>query len=145
MIAPKSRIGGFSLIELMIVVVIVGVLTMVAWPSYQDHVKKGKRAEGQAALLQAAQALERFMTTNNTYTTDLTAAGYRAYSGQSPTASAYTLTVAAAGGGTIATTFRVIATPAATWSDPECYEMVIDHTGAKTVQGGSWTAAQCWK
>jgi type IV pilus assembly protein PilE len=136
---------GFSLIELMIVVVIIGVLTLVAFPSYQEHVKKGKRAEGQAAVLQAAQALERFMTTNNTYTTDLAAAGYKAYSGAQEASSAYALTVAAAPGGNIASSFFVTATPAATWSDPECNQFTIDHTGAKGVQGGTWNASQCWK
>ena len=145
MIAQSKNFRGFTLIELMIVVVIIGILTLVAFPSYLDHVKKSKRAEGQAAVLQAAQALERYMTANNTYTTDLTAAGYRAYSGSSLASSAYTLVVAAASGGVIASSYRVIATPTSTWSDPECYEFTIDHTGAKNVQGGTWTASQCWK
>ena len=141
----EMKHGGFTLIEVMIVVVIIGVLTIIAFPSYQEHMKKGKRAEGQAAVLQAAQALERYMTTNNTYTTDLVAAGYKAYSGSDPSTSSYTLTVAAAAGGSISSSYRIIATPTATWSDPECYQYTLDHTGAKGVQGGSYTSAQCWK
>ncbi|WP_372880683.1 type IV pilin protein [Psychromonas sp.] len=58
---------GFSLIELMIVVAIVGILAMVAYPSYTDSVRQSRRADGQAALLGLAQAMERFYTTNGTY------------------------------------------------------------------------------
>lgn len=135
---------GFTLIELMIVVVVIGILSALAWPSYQDSVKKGKRAEGKAALLQAAQSMERFMTTNNTYTTDLAAAGFRAFSGDNAANSAYNLTVAAGASGTIATSYQITAAPN-NWDDSDkCGSLTINQNASKGVTGGSWTVAQCW-
>ena len=146
--------SGFSLIELMVTVVIIGVLSAIAFPSYLDYVRKGKRAEGKAAVLSAAQALERYMTANNTYTTDLTASGYKAYSGESAATSAYTLAVAAGSTGTIATSYTVTATAVAGWGknssapsvqdDQGCGQLRINQTGAKSVQGGSMSVTDCW-
>lgn len=61
------RSSGFTLIELMIAVAIVAILAAVAYPSYQDSVTKGRRAEGRTALLQLLQQQERFITQRNTY------------------------------------------------------------------------------
>ncbi|WP_286816547.1 type IV pilin protein [Marinobacter sp. UBA3607] len=58
---------GFTLIEVMIVVAIVGILAAVAYPSYQEHVKASRRAEAQSALMGLAAAMERHFTANNTY------------------------------------------------------------------------------
>ncbi|MFD1217979.1 type IV pilin protein [Microbulbifer celer] len=59
---------GFSLIELMIVVAIIGILAGIAWPSYQDHVQASRRADAQGALMGLAQAMEQYFTENGTYT-----------------------------------------------------------------------------
>ena len=75
--------SGFTLIELMVVVVVVAVLSSLAYPSYQEFVAKAKRTEGKAALLDAAQALERHFTNYNTYPSSLSTAGVRTYSGDS--------------------------------------------------------------
>ncbi len=58
---------GFTLIELMIVVAIVGILSAIAYPSYQEYVRRGHRAEARAGLLQAAQWMERSATAMGTY------------------------------------------------------------------------------
>lgn len=59
---------GFTLLELMIVVAIVGILTAVAYPSYQDSIIKARRSDAQAALLDLSNFMERTMTERNTYT-----------------------------------------------------------------------------
>lgn len=65
---------GFTLLELMIVVAIVAVLAGIAYPSYQDSIRKARRADAKAALLEAAGRQERFYTENNQYTNVLIAA-----------------------------------------------------------------------
>ena len=56
------RSAGFTLIELMIAVAIIGILASIAYPSYQNYVKNARVSEGQAALMQAAQEMERCYT-----------------------------------------------------------------------------------
>ena len=65
----KRNQGGFTLIEVMIVVVVLGILTAIALPSYQEYVRRGRRAEARAGLLQAAQWLERAATAQGQYLT----------------------------------------------------------------------------
>ena len=61
------RNKGFTLMELMIVVVVIGILAAIAYPSYQDSVRKSRRSDGTAALMQVAQILERCYTEFNAY------------------------------------------------------------------------------
>lgn len=59
--------GGFTLIEVMIVVAILGILAAIAIPSYMDSTTKSRRADAQSALQGLGQAMERFYTENGTY------------------------------------------------------------------------------
>lgn len=72
----KNPLYGFSLIELLIVIAIIGILATVAYPSYQDSVRKSHRTDGQSALLEAISRMERYFYNNNTYSTNLTDLGY---------------------------------------------------------------------
>lgn len=66
---------GFTLIELMIVVVIIGILSSVAMPAYDNYVRKGKRGEGISAIQMILEAQERYYADHRTYTSDLTKLG----------------------------------------------------------------------
>src|SRR5690242_7166450 len=68
----RSRVPGFTLIELMIVVAVIAVLTMIALPSYTRYTFRARRAEGQELLLRVATAQERYYSTYNTYAGSVT-------------------------------------------------------------------------
>ena len=70
--------SGFTLVELMIVLVIIGILAGFAVPSYQDSVMRGSRGEGMTAMLDIMRAQEDYFANNYTYTTTLTDLNYSA-------------------------------------------------------------------
>lgn len=103
---------GFTLIEMMIVVAIIGILAAIAYPSYEEYVKSSRRAEAQSALMGLAAAMERHFTANNSYTgaADLNTGAPDIYYDQVPNSGGtayYNLTVVSASD----TAFLVRATP----------------------------------
>jgi len=109
----KSK--GFTLIELIIVVLIVGILGAIALPSYKEYVRKARRTEAQGILEGLAQAMERHFTQNSTYVTAITGSAPKApdiYPTQAPIdgdAKFYNLRVTAV----TATTYTLQAQPIA--------------------------------
>jgi type IV pilus assembly protein PilE len=71
---PMGARRGFTLVELLIAVVIVGVLLAIAYPSFLDQVRKSRRADAIAALTAVQQAQERWRSSQTAFTTELTAA-----------------------------------------------------------------------
>ena len=65
--AVKSKVAGFSLIELMIVVVIVGILSAIAYPSYVSYVQRSQEAEAQGLIMELASSLESYRAKNFSY------------------------------------------------------------------------------
>ena len=74
----RKHMHGMTLMELMVVVVIIGILTAIAFPNYREFVARAKRTEAKAALLQIATNQERFYLQNSTFTTDMTMLGCQA-------------------------------------------------------------------
>ena len=119
---------GFTLVELMIVVAIVGILAAVAYPSYQDSVRKSRRADGKTALLQSVQVAERWFTQNNTYVgTPVAAASAEGH---------YTLAFTVL----TATTFTITATPVGAQDSDPCGALTITELNEK----GPELPDYCW-
>lgn len=89
------KMRGITLIELMIVVVIVGLLAIIAYPNYRSFVERAKRNEAKAALLKVATNQERFYLQNNAFTCDMTELGFSAAAGFVTDSGAYTVDVTA--------------------------------------------------
>ncbi|NLD14124.1 MAG: type IV pilin protein [Gammaproteobacteria bacterium] len=125
---------GFTLIEMMIVVVILGILVGIALPSYQEHVRKGYRAEGQAFLNDVAARQERYASQNNTYITSDSDRSKLGVDSQSQT-KRYTLTLSSTND------YTLTATP--TFSDPKCGNLTLDARGVRDVTSGD--KDYCWR
>ncbi len=135
-----NKINGFSLIELMIVVVIVGVLLGISLPAYQGYVLRSHRADGHASLIDIAAREERFIAQNNTYTTEISANTGLGVGSTTSRDGYYNMTVAACGGGAIANCYLVTATAAGSQAnDADCLTITYDSAGVR-----SGTTADCW-
>jgi type IV pilus assembly protein PilE len=136
------KTSGFTLIELMIVLVIAALLTVIALPAYQDHLRRGKRAEARVALLHASLWLERVASATGVYPTQdedfpatlatVPSGAYRIeFKTKSQDGSGYTLS----------------AIPQGTQASDPCGAFTLDETGERNLLDAGASAGlvtQCW-
>lgn len=155
----STRQQGYTLIEILIVVAILGMLAAIAIPSYQNSVLASNRSVAQAALLDLANRQEQFYLDNRTYTTDMANLGYPAgmvfsNGGNSATAlnsnhslvvstsreRLYFVQIAAAN----ANVFAIAAVPQLSQADDtECGTLSLTSTGVKA-ESGTASVSDCW-
>ena len=131
---------GFTLPELMIVVTIIGVLALIAYPMFVDQARKSRRADAIAALSQLAQAQERWRAVNPAYTVDLSASGVNV---ANPSSGFYTLSVPAAASAAYTLTATTAGAQAA---DARCTSLSMSMNGGNLsyLSAGTASPAQCW-
>ncbi len=141
---------GFTLIEVMITVAIVGILAAIAYPSYQSYILRSHRSEGMALLSEAAARMERYYAQNSTYAT-----ATPSRLGLTSTANATTVNSAngyysLSLGTPSATSYSLSATPQNAQASDSCGTLTLDSTGLKGAAGTTATAnaatvSNCWR
>ncbi len=134
----ENKRNGFTLIELMIVVAIIGILASIAYPSYTDYVARSNRSEGQRELLRIANLQEQFFVDNRAYTADMKNLGL----GNDPyeTDSGYYKIDAVLTDNSTKFTLTATAYSTQASNDASCKELKVTETGKKTA-----TSSDCWE
>jgi type IV pilus assembly protein PilE len=142
--STKDQYQGFTLIELMIVVVVIAILSAIALPAYQDSVRKSRRTAAKTAVLDLASREEKFYTTNNAYSATAADLGYGALPLAVPDAATnyYQLSVVV-DNTTNPATFTATATAQGDQQNDGCGNFAVNALGVKSVSG-ALPVATCW-
>ena len=148
---------GFTLMELMIVVAIVGILSAIAIPSYQESVRKSRRAEARAQLLEVAQYMQRFYSQNDSFAAakDGTAVAIPSDLAKVPRATAsgnqsydISYTTPVAGGtnpGLVFFKIQAVRKAGGPMDGDHCGDFTLDNTGTRGLLNATESLANCWK
>ncbi|MRT01048.1 prepilin-type N-terminal cleavage/methylation domain-containing protein [Ralstonia pickettii] len=131
---------GFTLVELMITVAIVGILAVVAYPSLNSYIQKSRRADAKTALLAVAQKMEQYRSLGNTYAGATLGTG-GVYANTKSDNGYYALSFSVV---PTQTAYTVQAVPQAGQATDACGTFSYDQAGNKMVSGGTLTASSCW-
>ena len=140
-----ARAGGFTLIELMVVLTVIGVLSAIAYPSYAEYLLRGHRAEAKGQLLEAAQFMQRFYAVHDRYDRQRDGAAVALPAGlqQAPArgSARYNIVVSTVS----MTTYTLEARPVGSFSGDPCGVLVLNGLGQRDVRAGTRASAECWK
>ncbi len=147
----RKSLGGFTLIELMVTLVIGAILLGIAIPAYQSQIRKSRRTEARTALLDLAAREERLYTVTNAYSGTPSAIGYGASPDQFPVvvgSGYYRVAVATTVGPPAG--FTLAATPVAGQGqdlDTDCASFTVDQTGNQSAlnSANADSTATCWR
>jgi type IV pilus assembly protein PilE len=136
----KRLNNGFTLIELVIAIAIIGILVSIAYPSYQSTILKSRRVDAEGALMGFANAMERYYTVNNAYPSAGTTGIYAATSPVDGGTAYYQLSITSS----TTSTYQLQASPIGIQAaDLLCGTLTFDQAGVKGFNGtGSSTV--CW-
>ena len=140
----QYRQAGFSLIELLVVLVIMGVLSAVALPGYTRYVQRGHRTEGMAALLEAQHFMERFYSANGQYLSPANAVPMLPQRLQRIPLQGtvrYQLSVREA----TVNSYLLQAVPEGSMAGDVCGNLTINQTGLRGVLNSTHSVAECWR
>jgi len=135
--------AGFTLIEMLIVVAVIGILAVIAYPSFLEQIRKSRRGEAISALNKVSQAQERWRANNASYTTDLSSSGLNL---SNPSSGNYTLAVSL---DSATQSSRYVVTATATGrqaSDSRCatISMTVDRGNITYSATPSGNSTLCW-
>lgn len=141
----KERERGFTLLELLVVAIIVGILASIAIPSYINSLRQGRRPEAKTALLDLAAREERFYTMNNYYTASASSLGYSTpfpvALGSGPD---YELNVTSPTGTTQGTSYTLQATASGGQVNDACGSYTLNNLGLQGNTSNSLPSSSCW-